>query len=486
MSAYDLLIKGGQVAIPYVGTQKLDIGIRGEKIAAIGTDLAESDSKKVLDATGRCVFPGAIDSHFHIGIYRPFADDATSESTSAASGGVTTILSYFRTGRDYLNKIGPFKEILPELVEISEKSFLTDFGYHIACMTDEHIDEIEWLVAEGGVSTLKYYMFYKLLTLAGATPEAKNYLMIDNAVDFGYFYRFMKEVARVNQIYQKYGTISMSVHCENPEVIQATMAEVKANPSGIPMQDYSNARPPWQEELAINEVAIIAKYTDCPVNLLHLSSQKAVEAGLDVARRYPEIPFLLEGTLHHLGLSNEMPLEQMAKVNPPIRSSADVDFLWQSLIEDKIKTVVSDHACPPLERKEGDLWTCMPGFGGTSLMFPVLVTDGYHKRGLPLHRIAEVSSANPARFHNLYPKKGAIMVGSDADLAIVDIDTEKEVTLENLFTAQEFSPELGMKFKGWTDTTILRGEVIFDKGTVVAKPGNGKYVKRPVKLHYDV
>ncbi len=485
MSAYDVLVKGGQVAVPYVGTQKLDIGITGEKIAAIGTDLAESSAKKVIDASGRTVFPGAIDSHFHVGIYRPFAEDATSESTSAASGGVTTILSYFRTGHDYLNKVGPFREILPELVEISEQSFLTDFGYHIACMTDEHIDEIEWLVSEGGVSTLKYYMFYKLLTLAGATPEAKNYLMIDNAVDFGYFYRFMQEVARVNKKYEKYGTVSMSVHCENPEVIQATMAEVKANPSGIPMQDYSNARPPWQEELAINEVAIMAKYADCPVNLLHLSSQKAVEAGIDVAQRYPEIPFLLEATLHHLGLSNEMPLEQRAKVNPPIRSNSDVDYLWQALIDDKLKTVVSDHACPPLERKEGDLWTCMPGFGGTSLMFPVLVTDGYHKRGLPLHRIAEVSSANPARAHNLYPKKGALMVGSDADLAIVDIDTEKEVTLDNLYTAQEFSPELGMKFKGWTDTTILRGQVIFDHGAVIAKPGFGQYIKRPVALHYE-
>jgi dihydropyrimidinase/allantoinase len=181
-----LLVKGGRVAIPYVGTQKLDIGISGEKIAAIGTDLAETDADKVLDATGRVVFPGAVDSHFHVGIYRPFSEDAISESTSAASGGVTTILSYFRTGQDYLNKVGPFKKILPELIDISEKSFLTDFGYHIACMTEDHIREIEWLVTEGGVSTLKYYMFYKLLTLAGATPEAKNYLMIDNAVDFGY------------------------------------------------------------------------------------------------------------------------------------------------------------------------------------------------------------------------------------------------------------------------------------------------------------
>ena len=484
MDKYSMVIKGGNLVIPYLGVKKSDIGILNEKIAAIGQDIPAANAETVIDAANKYVFPGAIDSHFHVGIYRPLMEDAQSESTSAASGGVTTILSYFRTGQDYLNKIGPYREILPELLELSAKSFIVDYGYHLACMTDDHINEIEWLVTEGGVSTLKYYMFYKLLTLAGATPEANNYLMIDNPVDFGYLYRFMKEVGRVNKLYKEYGNISLSVHCENPEIIRATQAEVQANPSGVPMKDYSNARPPWQEELAINETAIMARYTNCPVNLLHLSSQKAVEAGIDVSQRYPEIDFLLEGTLHHLGLSNDMQLEQKAKVNPPIRSNADVDFLWDAVLKDTIKTVVSDHACATLEKKKGDLWTSLPGFGGTSLMFPVLVTDGYHKRGLPLHRIAEVSSANPARYHNLYPKKGAIMVGSDADFAIVDIDAEKEITLENLHTAQEFSPELGMKLKGWTDTTILCGKVVFEKGRVTVKPGNGQFIKRPVKLHY--
>ena len=167
MSGYDLVIKGGHVVIPYVGVQKADIGVQAEKIAAIESNISTSGAKKIIDASNRYVFPGAIDSHFHIGIYRPLAEDAASESTSAASGGVTTILSYFRTGQDYLNKIGPYREILPELLELSEKSFLVDYGYHLACMTEDHINEIEWLVTEGGVSTLKYYMFYKLLTLAG-------------------------------------------------------------------------------------------------------------------------------------------------------------------------------------------------------------------------------------------------------------------------------------------------------------------------------
>ena len=484
MRAYDLVIKGGHVVIPYVGVRQADIGVTGEKIAAIEANIDTTGAKRVIDATGRYVFPGAVDSHFHIGIYRPFTDDAASESASSASGGVTTILTYFRTGRDYLNKMGPYREILPELLALSEKSFRTDYGFHLALFTDGHIDEIEWLVKEGGVSTFKYYMFYKLLTLAGATPEATNYLMIDNPVDFGFLYKFMKEVGRVHRIYKDYGPISLSIHCENPEIIRATQAEVRARPSGNSMKDYSNARPPWQEELAINEAAIMAKYADCPVNLLHLSSRKAVEAGVDVTRRYPEIPFLLEGTLHHLGLSNDMNLEQKAKVNPPLRSSADVEFLWQAVLEGTIRTVVSDHACATLEKKKGDLWTSLPGFGGTSLMFPVLVTEGYHKRGLPLHRIAELSSANPAIAHNLYPKKGAIMVGSDADFALVDIEAEKAVTLENLHTAQQFSPELGMKFKGWTETTVLRGQVIFEKGQVTGQPGAGRYIKRPVKLHY--
>ena len=485
MSDFDLVIKSGKAVLPYVGVQKADIGVKDGKIAAIDSMIDPNRADSVLNAANRHVFPGAVDSHFHVGIYRPLAEDAVSESTSAASGGVTTILSYFRTGHDYLDKIGPYKEILPELLELSKKSFMVDYGYHLALMTEEHIDEIEWLVKEGGVSTMKYYMFYKLLTLAGATPEANNYLMIDNSVDFGYLYKFMKEVGRVNELYKEFGKVSLSIHCENPEIIRATQKEVQANPSGNPLKDYSNARPPWQEELAINEAAIIARHTNCPVNLLHLSSMAAVKAGVDVCKRYPEIPFLLEGTLHHLGLSNDMDLGQKAKVNPPLRDDQNVEYLWNAVLDGTIKTVVSDHACAPLEKKKGDLWNSLPGFGGTSLMFPVLVTEGYHKRGLPLHRIAELSSANPAQEHNLYPKKGAIMVGSDADFAIVDIDSEKEVTLENLHTAQEFSPELGMSLKGWPEYTVLRGRVVFEKGTVVGKPGEGEYIKRPVKLHYS-
>ena len=484
MSEYDLVVKGGTVVIPYVGARRSDIGVRAGKIATLAEDIPKEEAERVVNAAGKHVFPGAVDSHFHIGIYRPFKEDATSESTSAASGGVTSIVSYFRPGMNYLNKTGPYKELLPELLDLSRGSYLTDYGYHLTMNTEAQIKEMEWLVKEGGVSTFKYYMFYKLLNLAGSAADGTNYLMTDTPVDFGFLYKYMKEVSRLDEIFGDYGRITLSIHCENPEVIRATNAEVKERPSGNPLNDYSDARPPWQEELAIHEVAIMARHTNCPVNLLHLSSRKAVEAGTEVSSRYPHLYFLLEGTLHHLGLSNDMDLGQLAKVNPPIRSRDDVEYLWKSVLDDSIKTVVSDHACATKEIKKGDLWTSLPGFGGTSLMFPILITEGYHKRGLPLHRIAELSSSNPAKAHNLYPKKGALMVGSDADLAVVDIKQEKEVTLDRLFTAQDFSPEEGMRLKGWAECTILRGRVIFEKGKVLGKPGAGEYIKRPVKLHY--
>ncbi len=479
MVAYDLVVKNGSLVIPGGGVVRADLGVKNEKIALISEEIAAETAAKVLDASGKHVFPGAVDTHAHIGIYRPLEEDAASESAACAAGGVTTIASYFRTGKNYLNKTGAFKEIFPELMSRSEASYRVDFAYHIACMSTEQISEVEWLAKEGGVSTFKYYMFYKSLDLSGAEP-ASGYLMLSrDTLDFGFLYRFMKEVARVNQTMAG-APLSMSIHCENPEVIVATVEEAKQNPTGNTMKDYSNGRPPWQEALAIKEVAFLADRTNCPANLLHLSSREAVEAAVDVSVEYPRTPFLLEATLHHLAMSNDNDYGRLGKVNPPVRDQANVDFLWQSVLSGVIDTVVSDHACHPSELRKGDLWTVMPGFGGTSLMFPVLINEGYHRRGLPLSRVAELSSYNPSVRHRLFPKKGTLAVGADADLVVVDIDAEKEVTTAALHSAQDYTPFEGMKLKGWPETTVVRGRVVFEGGKVVGEPGWGRYQSRPV------
>jgi len=484
MQAYDLAVKGGTLVIPRFGLVKADIGIQGGKISVIGEDIPVGNCSQVIDAAGKFVFPGAIDSHSHIGIYRPLDQDARTESAAAASGGVTTILSYFRTGKSYLNKVAPYKEIFPELMDLSKDSFIIDYGYHVAPMTGIQLSEMEWLVRECGISTFKYYMFYKMIDLAGSSRSDK-YLMLEDSLDLGFLYRLMKEVARLDRLFKDSGGIRLSIHCENPEIIPVTTQEVKENSSGNIMKDYSDSRPGWIEDLAIREVGAMAAVTDCQVNLLHLSSREAIDAAVRAATEFPHLDFLLEATLHHLGLSNDVDYGVPGKVNPPVRDQKHVDYLWNSTIQGDIKTVVSDHACSMLASKKDDLWTSMPGFGGTSLMFPVLITEGHHKRGMPLERIAELSALNSAIYHQLFPKKGSIMVGCDADLAIIDLHTEKEVNTEILNSAQDFTPFEGLKLKGWTDCTILRGKVIFENGEVTGTPGHGKYVKRPTKFHCE-
>jgi dihydroorotase-like cyclic amidohydrolase len=483
MSTYDLVVKNGSVVIPKVGVMKADIGIKKEKISAIATQIGGEEGTRVIDASGKYVFPGAVDSHFHIGIFRPMDEDALTESRSAVWGGVTTLCSYFRTGKNYLNKSGPFKEIFPEVLEKSKNSFFTDYAYHVSLMTPEQIDEIDMMVKEFGVSTFKYFMFYKLLDLTGAAGSDK-YLLLNTSYDLGFLYNYMKAVGKANEKYKDYGRISLSIHCEQAEIINVATQYMKQHETGRPLKDYSDARPAFSERMAIKDAEILAGETQCPVNLLHLSSIDAIEAGKEAAEKHPDLNILLEGTLHHLGLSNDIPYSRLGKVNPPIREREHVETLWKAVLNGDIKTVVSDHACATKKIKEGDLWTSLAGFGGTEILFPLLLTEGHRKRGLSLQRVAELTSYNPAIYHQLYPKKGTIAIGSDADLAIIDLDREKRVSVETLHSAQDFTPFEGINYQGWPTHTILRGNVVFENDKVVGKPGTGQYIKRPVKLHY--
>jgi dihydropyrimidinase/allantoinase len=483
MYKYDLLVKNGNLVIPKAGIINADIGIVKDKISTLSEGIEINEAKKVIDASGKYVFPGAIDSHFHIGIFRPMDVDAISESRSAAWGGVTTICSYFRTGKNYLNKSGLYKEIFPEVLNKSKNSFYVDYVYHLTIMNSEQMKEIDMLIEEYGVSTFKYYMFYKMLDLTGALGSDK-YLLLNTSYDLGFLYNYMKEVARVYKKYKDYGRISLSIHCEQPEIINVTTQYVRQHETGNPLKDYSDARPTFSEKMAIKEVEVLVSQTGCPVNLLHLSSIDAVEAGKEVVKKHPELNILLEGTLHHLGLSNDIPYGRLGKVNPPIREREHVEGLWKAIMDGDIKTVVSDSACSTKKIKEGDIWTSLAGFGGTEIMFPLLLTEGYRQRGLSLERIAEITSYNPAIYHDLYPKKGTIAIGSDADLTIIDLEKEKEISVDTLHSAQDFTPFEGKRYKGWPVCTILRGKVIFENDKILGEPGDGQYIKRPVKYHY--
>ena len=480
MTKLDMAILNGTAVISGVGTVRADIGIRDGAITTIADRIASESAEEVVDAAGQLVLPGAVDAHFHIGIFRPISDDAQSETRSALVGGTTSVISYFRTGSHYLNRSGPYAEIFPEVLSAVEGNAFTDYGFHVAIMTSAQLDEIPWLV-EAGVGSFKYYMFYKGMNLSSSSTVAADYTMSD-VYDLGHLYRYMQGVRAAADRYGSAGRISLSLHCEQSEILRTTIEEAKQ--LGLEgLEAYHRGRPPFQERLAIAEATLLADVTGCPVNLLHLSSEEAL-AGAEKARAdYPSLDILLETTLHHLALTYDRAGGiESGKVNPPIRTAADVEALWRGVTSGAINQVVSDHACCLVEQKQGGTWEAQPGFGGSSLIYPVMVSEGYHRRGVPLERLVDLVAGAPARNFGLAPQKGAIAIGADADLVVLDPELEAEVTTERLLSAQDHTPFAGVSLRGWPTRTIRGGRVVFRDGEVVGEP-DGRFLKRPIGLH---
>jgi allantoinase len=245
---------------------------------------------------------------------------------------------------------------------------------------------------------------------------------------------------------------------------------------------YSAARPPHSEGLAVFIAAYLANETALPnINLLHLSSKKALDAALQMAEVFPHIDFRREVTIGHLMLDIGSKAGVLAKVNPPIRPREDVEYLWQKLLEGRIDWVVSDHACCRHETKAakktfGNIWLAKSGFGGTEYLLPALVSQGM-KRGLSPNRVAELTSFNPAQRFGLNAK-GDIAEGFDADLALVDPAESWTVRAKDSESTQGYTPFEGIELGARVKATFLRGNLICEDGKVLGKP-QGQYLRRP-------
>ncbi len=486
INKFDLIIKNIRVVRPRADAiVNADIGISGGKIASIGPDLDVAVAAEVYDGQGRLAFPGLVDPHMHTGIYSPLQEDAITESRAAAQGGVTTSVNYMRTGGYYLNKGGPYREFFPEVLELSEGRFHVDYAYHLAPMDRHHIAEIPELIDEFGVTSFKIFMFYGSHGLHGRSSSQHEFLMIDEdeRYDFAHFEFVMRGIQGAMQQYpDKADQISLSLHCETAEIMTAytKIVEEEGRLKGLPA--YSASRPPHSEGLAIFIASYLANETELPnINLLHLTSRKAIVAALQMAEVFPHINFRREVTIGHLMLDVNAPTGALAKVNPPIRPREDVEFLWEKMLEGRIDWVCSDHACCKHELKiDGeqpeDIFLAKSGFGGTEYLMSALVSEG-QKRGLSYNRIAELTSFNPARRFGLNCK-GDLAKGLDADVVLVDPQESWVVHAENSESQQGYTPLEGQELGARVKTTFLRGQRIYDDGSVIGDP-TGQYLKRP-------
>jgi allantoinase len=482
----DLLVKHVRLVRPRrPEVERADIGIKDGRIARVAPEIAVREAAQTFDGRGWLAFPGAVDAHTHVGIYAPLETDAVTESQAAVMGGVTTMLTYVRTGQYYLNRGGPYASVFPEVLRRSEGRYWCDYGYHVAPIEASHVDEMDALAAEHGVPSFKIFMFYGGYGLHGAADgdAQRRFLMLgeEDRYDLAHFEFVMRAATRITERRPELtGVVSVSLHCEIADILNAYTRIVQREASLTGLRAYSAARPPHAEGLAVWIAAYLAHETACRnINLLHLSSRKALDAALLAADVLPHVEFRREVTIGHLMLDCDTP-GLWAKVNPPIRPREDVEHLWRAVLDGTVDWIVSDHACCSRELKisaerPDDLWLANAGFGGTEYLLPALFSEG-RRRGLALHRIAELTSWNPARRFGV-PDKGDIAPGFDADLVLLDPARRFTVRAADSPSAQGYTPFDGVEITGRVQATFLRGALVYEAGKVVG-PARGRYVAR--------
>jgi allantoinase len=486
MTTFDLIIRNVQLVRPGIEeVPTTDVAIADGRVAQVGPRL-DAAAVEEVDGGGLLAFPGAVDAHQHWGIYNPLDVDTGTESRAAAQGGVTTGLTYMRTGQYYLNKGGPYASFYPEVLDLAEGRAHIDYAFHLAPMTRQHIDEIELLAGDHGVTSFKIFMFYGSHGLHGRSDDQSSFLMIppDERYDYAHFEFVMRGIQAAREALPELADdISLSLHCETAEIMAAYTRIVEEAGELSGLAAYSASRPPHSEGLAITIASYLAHETGLPnINLLHLSSAKAVEAALLMARAFPHVDFRREVTIGHLLTDVDSPNGVAAKVNPPIRPREDVEALWAHLLAGDLDWVVSDHACCRAESKFGDdpddVFLARSGFGGTEYLLPGLFSEGT-KRGLPLHTIAELIGRNPAERFGLHTK-GDIAEGYDADLVLLDPHETYTVRADDSASTQGYTPFEGMELRGRVEHVWLRGQRILASGEVVGDP-RGRYIARPAR-----
>lgn len=460
----DLVIKNGMVVTPQ-GMIRGGLAVQEGHILQVGSDASLPEAKEVVDAHGLIVFPGLVDPHTHIGLglaqdEAKFRSDITTESASAAVGGVTTIV----TTLGMASNPETLKTVIPTLrlcKEIGLKESLIDFKFTVAPFTDALIAEIPQLFAEG-VTSFKFPLVY-------IGPEGKHFGI--TWFDWGLVYRGFEKIAQI-------GPPAMPmIHAEESAIIEVLTERLK-NADRTDLRAWSEARPNICETMHVFACGLIAMEVGSPLYVVHTSAKESVDA----------IHYLMskgvrvygETVIHYLApITKDADIGVIGKVNPPLREMADSERLWRGLAEGTLLAVGSDHCIyNRKDKEEKGIWDATPGFSGTGAILPIMMSQGVHKGRITLEQMAKVCAENPARLFSIYPKKGVLTPGADADIVLIDPDKEWTLGVESLKQGSDFSVWEGWKVKGKAMKTFVRGKLVAENGEPVIKPPHGVFVDK--------
>lgn len=449
----DLVIRGGTVVLPS-GQRPADIAVTNETISAIGSEV--HDGAETIDAHGLVVFPGVVDGHVHFNEPgRADWEGWDAGTRGAAAGGVTTVLEMPLNAHPPTTTVAAFDA----KHDVASQKAIVDFALW-GGLVPENLAELEGL-HQRGVVGFKAFMSNSGIDDFHRVPE-------------GVLAIGLKTTARLNAI--------VGVHAESHEMVERLGAEMIAGRRTDRLA-WCQARPPAAEVEAIRGllVAMRGAGANARVHVVHVSCAEGM-AEVDGARRNG-VAITAETCPHYLAFT-DADFERIGpplKCAPPIRNQTTRDALWQEVLAGRVDLIGSDHSpCPAADKNKGndDVWKAWGGVAGIQATLPVLMTDGARMRGLSFERIAHLTATAPAQLFGLYPRKGAITVGADADLVLVDPAQEWTFHARDLQTRSGVSAYLGRQFTGRVLRTIVRGRTVFVDGQVVGEPGWGRF-QRP-------
>ncbi|MFT4063786.1 dihydropyrimidinase [Paraburkholderia sp.] len=466
MTAFDLTIRGGTVATDQ-SVFRADIGIIGERIAAVEPALPAG--LRDLDASGRLVLPGGIDTHCHVeqrsGMGMMGADDWYSASVSAAFGGTTMIVPFAAQHRGT-----SLRQAAHDYAALAAAKSVIDYSYHlIVSETDPttlHEDLVELI--RSGITSFKVYMTYDALK-------------IDDAQLLDVFALATRERALV------------MVHAENNDVIRWVSQRLLERGHTAP-KFHGTSHVALAEAEATHRVIRLSTLFDAPILIVHVSASDAL-ATIEAARRIGTQVYG-ETCPHYLLLTADamdQPGMEGAKYccSPPLRDAAAQEALWRALKDGVLQVVSSDHAPYRFDRSGklpyGDETTFKQmanGMPGLEARLPLLFSEGVVKGRLTLPEFVALSSTNHARMYGIHPRKGNLSAGADADIAIWNPDRQVTLTAHALHDRTGYTPYEGTRVTGWPDTVVSAGRVIVEHGVLDAAPGSGRFIPRTAPLPF--
>jgi len=458
---YDTVIVDSHVVLPQ-GMINKNIVIDEGKIVDFTSDIPSCDKK--INGNGLISVPGIIDTHVHYGVYSPINNAAKTESHAAAIGGITTMMRMLRINSSYKNSL------IPQLLASSQNHYV-DYTIHASIFNTQQIDEMKFCID-------KWITSFKLFMNLGS--------------DVGHVYMDMEpgttslceaKVDVTNEIVQKVVQKAASlgcpvlVHAEDYESCACGLKTAKEkHKDGL--SAWSESRSTQSEVKAIKTISQFARECDCTLYFVHIGSSDALNQ-IQMEKKNGTRIFV-ETCPHYLTLSYEKQEGYLAKVMPPIRTSTDIQSVWNAINDGSIDTLGTDHVANQLKLKLGgnDVWDALAGFPGIGTLLPILLSEGVNKSRISIEKLTNLMSTNAAKIFGMYPKKGVIEKNSDADITMIDLKKEKKVSSELFGGFSDYLVYDGWNLKGWPVKTIVRGTVVADNFEVIGKLGYGKMVVR--------